>query len=332
MYVNNLVHKTKSILDIFVANPSLTAEDEAMEAFAKLGEPKFYPHIVTQIVLRAPVSGDSRIELNQLADLLLTVRKAKPALLTLSQFMESVESGVTNAAVAGKAAAETSVVRVLERFLKKADVPKASIPNAVTALLGGETSTGTDGGAGAGAGAGASPAAAAATATPIDALVAKVVASGKKGEAQQAFAAEVLEGRIMEAAGPVVEALLKAQKAAGNLELTTCETVFKPEEQGAMLEWLLYDSKKRSVAGLRAVIRVVHEIGFPSKGLLEAMFLHLYNHDIIAEESFVAWKNDYEDETPGRRSAIIELTRWFQWLDSLEDEESSDEDEDDDDE
>ena len=156
MYVNNLVHKTKSILDIFVANPSLTAEDEAMEAFAKLGEPKFYPHvraashatprhatsrclcrpltdcacvchcgwpfvpkqIVTQIVLRAPVSGDSRIELNQLADLLLTVRKAKPALLTLSQFMESVESGVTNAAVAGKAAAETSVVRVLERFLK----------------------------------------------------------------------------------------------------------------------------------------------------------------------------------------------------------------------
>jgi len=167
----------------------------------------------------------------------------------------------------------------------------------------------------------------------------------------------------MEAAGPVVEALLKAQKvswlrhvevcghaplvltlncalcpvcvwhqAAGNLELTTCETVFKPEEQGAMLEWLLYDSKKRSVAGLRAVIRVVHEIGFPSKGLLEAMFLHLYNHDIIAEESFVAWKNDYEDETPGRRSAIIELTRWFQWLDSLEDEESSDEDEDDDDE
>ena len=159
MYVNNLVHKTKSILDIFVANPSLTAEDEAMEAFAKLGEPKFYPHvraashatprhamprrascadrslivrarvchcgwpfvpkqIVTQIVLRAPVSGDSRIELNQLADLLLTVRKAKPALLTLSQFMESVESGVTNAAVAGKAAAESSVVRVLERFLK----------------------------------------------------------------------------------------------------------------------------------------------------------------------------------------------------------------------
>ena len=68
------------------------------------------------------------------------------------------------------------------------------------------------------------------------------------------------------------------------------------------------------------------------KELLEAMFLHLYNHDIIAEESFVAWKNDYEDETPGRRSAIIELTRWFQWLDSLEDEESSDEDEDDDDE
>ena len=82
------------------------------------GWPFVPKQIVTQIVLRAPVSGDSRIELNQLADLLLTVRKAKPALLTLSQFMESVESGVTNAAVAGKAAAETSVVRVLERFLK----------------------------------------------------------------------------------------------------------------------------------------------------------------------------------------------------------------------
>jgi len=108
--------------------------------------------------------------------------------------------------------------------------------------------------------------------------------------------------------------------------LNSAGACFNPDQLAPMLSGLLYEHQARSVAALRGLNQAVNAVGFP-KGLVEATFMHLYDKDIIQEEAFTAWKDDYEDQTEGRGTAIIQLTRWFMWL--AEDDDDSDEDEED---
>jgi hypothetical protein len=64
------------------------------------------------------------------------------------------------------------------------------------------------------------------------------------------------------------------------------------------------------------------------KGVLEAVFMKLYDEDIVEHEVFDAWKEDTEDETDGKMKAIFELNAWLNWLETASDDDSSDEDSD----
>ena len=45
LYVSTLKQKARGILDVYLNDPSLTAEDEALRSFAELGERQFYPKV-----------------------------------------------------------------------------------------------------------------------------------------------------------------------------------------------------------------------------------------------------------------------------------------------
>jgi hypothetical protein len=85
--------------------------------------------------------------------------------------------------------------------------------------------------------------------------------------------------------------------------------------------------RKEQVKALFQVQKFLHENNFEPKGLIEKIFITLYNADIIESDGFVDWKDDYENEMPGRAKAIIQITAWMQWLETP-DPESEEEEED----
>ena len=72
---------------------------------------------MTLSLLRAP-RVDTPVELTLLADLLLGLRKSKPAVMTLGQFVAGVEDAVTHKRVVGNAAAEEAVAKLAARVVK----------------------------------------------------------------------------------------------------------------------------------------------------------------------------------------------------------------------
>lgn len=179
LYVSTLKQKTRGILDVYLNDPSLTAEDDALRSFAELGERQFYPkvrraaavqhtrappspgvpprrcafvglvpntcsrspfrllpalplrlagsrcsarQIVTLTLMRAP-RVDTPVELTLLTDLLLGLRKCKPAVMALGQFVEGMQAAVTHARVAGNAEAEEAVGKVVARVVKVREAP-----------------------------------------------------------------------------------------------------------------------------------------------------------------------------------------------------------------
>eukprot|EP01029_Cantina_marsupialis_P005767 TRINITY_DN1626_c0_g1_i1.p1 TRINITY_DN1626_c0_g1~~TRINITY_DN1626_c0_g1_i1.p1 ORF type:complete len:718 (+),score=316.15 TRINITY_DN1626_c0_g1_i1:146-2299(+) len=140
--------------------------------------------------------------------------------------------------------------------------------------------------------------------------------------------------------GPVLlEAVLKSLESASEEELAAI-SVFDDEEFGSALEHLFEDAEKDvALAGLNACVKFVHTKGLPKipkdgdkVALIEIIFHSLYENDIIAEEMFVEWTEDYECEVKGWQKAVIQTTMWMQWLkqqmegSSEEEEEESEDD------
>lgn len=65
-----------------------------------------------------------------------------------------------------------------------------------------------------------------------------------------------------------------------------------------------------------------HDHNFP-KGLIEKWFNMLYEHEIVDEEVFYKWREDINDEYPGKGKALFQVNKWLTWLaeDDEEDEE-----------
>lgn len=108
-----------------------------------------------------------------------------------------------------------------------------------------------------------------------------------------------------------------------------------PESYGLMLAKLFQgtEAKTFQMLALYRVQAYCSTLDFP-KGLIEKVFMNLYEHDIVDEDAFIAYKYDLtdDDETPGKMKAIIQLTNWLEWLEHAkeeEEEEDSDLDEED---
>lgn len=105
------------------------------------------------------------------------------------------------------------------------------------------------------------------------------------------------------------------------------------------------------LAALYALQTVCHELKFPkgnyrllhsrvsfaidssrtdrnlsSSGLLLRWFNALYDQEIVDEEAFLKWKEDINDEFPGKGQALFQVNTWLTWLAETEETESEEDD------
>lgn len=71
----------------------------------------------------------------------------------------------------------------------------------------------------------------------------------------------------------------------------------------------LHDHVSLQVIALYALQVFCHHNSFP-KGMLLRWFIMFYDFEIIEEEAFLKWKEDVNDEYPGKGNALFQV----QWL------------------
>jgi len=86
----------------------------------------------------------------------------------------------------------------------------------------------------------------------------------------------------------------------------------------------LNDKPALQLTALYSLQNICNELGFP-KGLILRWFIALYDLEIIEEEVFLKWKEDINDEFPGKGQALFQVNTWLTWLAETEE---TDEDED----
>ncbi|UJR15069.1 hypothetical protein I4U23_002039 [Adineta vaga] len=86
---------------------------------------------------------------------------------------------------------------------------------------------------------------------------------------------------------------------------------------------------EQQVWALYALQLIAYKNNFP-KELLLRLFVYSYDLDIIEEDAYFKWKEDINDDIPGKGKALFQVSKWLQWLEHAS-EESDDGDDDDDD-
>lgn len=165
-----------------------------------------------------------------------------------------------------------------------------------------------------------------------DDLVEKIVESSERGEALCKLIPEGVSDSI--ALGKqLLSKLYEKPNACTELEWIDAG------QYGAVLAKLIYREQPKTkeveaqVEVVYAVQEAFHKAGFPrnaqKKPLIELTFIRLYKNEILAEEAYLAWKDDSSDR-PGKLDAIVQTTKFLDFL--QEEEESSEEEDEDEDE
>lgn len=76
---------------------------------------------------------------------------------------------------------------------------------------------------------------------------------------------------------------------------------------------------------LYALQLIVYKNNFP-KELLLRLFVYSYDLDIIEEDAFFKWKEDINDDIPGKGKALFQVSKWLQWLEHASEESDDDND------
>lgn len=87
-----------------------------------------------------------------------------------------------------------------------------------------------------------------------------------------------------------------------------------------MLQVFLSGKQDLQLVALYSLQTYCHEINFP-KGLIEKWFNFLYEFEIVDEEVFAKWKEDINDEYPGKGRALFQVNKWLTWLEETEEDE-----------
>lgn len=66
-----------------------------------------------------------------------------------------------------------------------------------------------------------------------------------------------------------------------------------------------------------ALQSVCDMLQFP-KGLMLRMTKNLYDCDIVEEEAFMAWREEINDEHPGKGNALIAVNEYLNWMKTAE--------------
>ncbi|XP_070391572.1 eukaryotic translation initiation factor 4 gamma 2 isoform X3 [Dermacentor albipictus] len=96
------------------------------------------------------------------------------------------------------------------------------------------------------------------------------------------------------------------------------------ERYQALLRAFLGERSALQLTALYALQTLWHSLGFP-KGMLLRWFVLLYDLEIVEEEAFLKWKEDVNDDYPGKGKALFQVNQWLTWLEEAEEEEEEDE-------
>ncbi|XP_035220060.1 eukaryotic translation initiation factor 4 gamma 2-like [Stegodyphus dumicola] len=89
---------------------------------------------------------------------------------------------------------------------------------------------------------------------------------------------------------------------------------FKPVFQA-----FLHEHPELQLVALYALQVHCYNCGFP-KGMLLRWFMMFYDQEIIEEEAFLKWKEDVNDDYPGKGKALFQVNQWLTWLEEAEEE------------
>ncbi|KAL8614445.1 hypothetical protein ACOMHN_007781 [Nucella lapillus] len=92
-----------------------------------------------------------------------------------------------------------------------------------------------------------------------------------------------------------------------------------------VLQKFLHEHIDLQVAALYAVQVFCHAHQFP-KGMLLRFFVNLYDQSIVEEEAFLHWKEEVNDQYPGKGTALFQVNQWLTWLEQAEEESEDEED------
>ncbi|KAK8758366.1 hypothetical protein V5799_004001 [Amblyomma americanum] len=95
------------------------------------------------------------------------------------------------------------------------------------------------------------------------------------------------------------------------------------ERYQPLLRAFLGERPALQLAALYALQTLWHSLGFP-KGMLLRWFVLLYDQEIVEEEAFLKWKEDVNDDYPGKGKALFQVNQWLTWLEEAEEEEEED--------
>lgn len=99
-----------------------------------------------------------------------------------------------------------------------------------------------------------------------------------------------------------------------------CLAKFKP-----VLQAFLHAHNNLQIIAIYALQVFTYTNKFP-KGMLLRWFICLYDLEIVEEEAFLAWKEDVNDDYPGKGKALFQVNQWLTWLQETEEDEEDDED------
>ncbi|XP_076801566.1 eukaryotic translation initiation factor 4 gamma 2-like [Clavelina lepadiformis] len=91
-----------------------------------------------------------------------------------------------------------------------------------------------------------------------------------------------------------------------------------------VLQKFMHDQTRLQLHALYAVQTFAFTNNFP-KGLMLRLFDLLYNEDIIDEEIFLLWKEDVNDEVPGKGKSLFQVNAWLTWLQEADTEDDEEE-------
>lgn len=315
---------TKKIIDTYMEDARPEAQKVALDGITELGCREYHSRALAQVIVAATLAkGGVR---RHLATLLLAGYKAAdPEFVTYEEFSDAVARGLKGTDEDD----QDKFAEVIGTVLEGTDLKGDTLPEAVQAVLTKHgVSVAADGGATGAADDGPS----------AEEIANKILDSGKLGDdlVAEAAAAAGSRGNVI---GPaLMYVLLNRLQAAGQLEgdALKASSWLEEDQYQPVLAHFLYEKGRPGPAlnALFQVQRFAHEQSFP-KGLMFNIFAGLYNKDVVEPEDLIAWKDDHEDETPGKTDAMFQLSKFFtQLAEAMEpssSEEDSDEDSEDDD-
>jgi len=93
-----------------------------------------------------------------------------------------------------------------------------------------------------------------------------------------------------------------------------------------VLQAFLHDHPDLQTAALYAVQVFCHKHSFP-KGMFLRLYVNLYDMEVIEEDTYLRWKEELNDQYPGKGKALFQVNQWLNWLEQADEDDSEEDDE-----